>query len=106
VYDKVNQFNNLSIAMQSKQMERKTADAALKRALLGREEAEAELKRLREEHQLLRKDVEEGRERERKVGERLEAVMVSAMRFTFDAFDTRAAFWEGGREERGERRVS
>ncbi|KAG6013271.1 hypothetical protein E4U43_007380 [Claviceps pusilla] len=75
VHDKINQFNNLSIAMQSKQMERKTADAALKRAILGREEAEAELKRLREESELLRKEVEEGRERERKVGERLEAVM-------------------------------
>ncbi|KAG5983033.1 hypothetical protein E4U55_000929 [Claviceps digitariae] len=75
VHDKINQFNNLSIAMQSKQMERKTADAALKRAILGREEAEAEVKRLREESRLLRKEVEDGRERERKVGERLEAVM-------------------------------
>ncbi|KAK2597979.1 hypothetical protein QQS21_005895 [Conoideocrella luteorostrata] len=75
VHEKISQFNNLSIAMQSKQMERKTADAALKRAMVGREEAEAELKRLRGETLLLRKEVDEGRERERKVGERLEAVM-------------------------------
>ncbi|KAG5925029.1 hypothetical protein E4U42_004480 [Claviceps africana] len=75
VHDKVNQFNNLSIAMQSKQMERKTADAALKRAMLGREQAEAEVKRLRDEAHALRKEMEQGKERERKVGERLEAVM-------------------------------
>ncbi|GAB0143084.1 Putative DNA helicase ino80 [Epichloe bromicola] len=75
VHEKINQFNNLSIAMQSKQMERKTADAALKRAMLGREEAEADLKRLRDEARLLRGEIEQGRERERKVGERLEAVM-------------------------------
>ncbi|KAG5976173.1 hypothetical protein E4U58_005796 [Claviceps cyperi] len=75
VHDKISQFNNMSIAMQSKQLERKTADAALKRAMLGREEAEADTKRLREENRLLRKEVEGGKERERKVGERLEAVM-------------------------------
>ncbi|EFY90394.1 hypothetical protein MAC_03640 [Metarhizium acridum CQMa 102] len=75
VHEKIHQFNNLSIAVQSKQMERKTADAALKRAMVGREEAEAEMKRMREELILLRKDIEEGKERERKVGERLEAVM-------------------------------
>ncbi|KAG6163572.1 hypothetical protein E4U11_001836 [Claviceps purpurea] len=75
VHDKISQFNNMSIAMQSKQLERKTADAALKRAMLGREEAEADAKRLREENRLLRKEVEGGKERERKVGERLEAVM-------------------------------
>ncbi|KAG5947945.1 hypothetical protein E4U59_006195 [Claviceps monticola] len=75
VHDKISQFNNMSIAMQSKQLERKTADAALKRAMLGREEAEADAKQLREENRLLRKEVEGGKERERKVGERLEAVM-------------------------------
>lgn len=78
VHDKINQFNSLSIAMQSKHLERKTADAALRRALVGREEAEAELRKLREEANTLKKQVGDGRERERKVGERLEAVMVSA----------------------------
>lgn len=75
VHEKINQFNTLAI--QSKQLERKTADAALKRAMLGREEAEAEMRRYRDEARALRKQVEEGRDRERRVGERLEAVMVS-----------------------------
>lgn len=74
VSDKVSQFN--SLAVQSKQLERKTADAALKRAMLGREEAESEMRRYRDETRLLRKQVEEGKERERRVGERLETVMV------------------------------
>lgn len=77
VYDKISQFNNMSISMQTKQLERKTADAALKRAMLGREEAEAELRKQKEELKGLRKAVEEGKERERRVGERLETVMVS-----------------------------
>lgn len=74
VHEKINQFN--SLAMQSKQLERKTADAALKRAMLGREEAEGEMRRYRDEARLLRKQLEEGKERERRVGERLETVMV------------------------------
>lgn len=73
VSDKISQFNSLS--MQSKQLERKTADAALKRAMLGREEAEAEMRRYRDEARALRKYCEEGKERERRVGERLETVM-------------------------------
>ncbi|KAI8671025.1 hypothetical protein NCS57_00576200 [Fusarium keratoplasticum] len=75
VHDKISQFNNLSVSMQSKQLERKTADAALKRAMVGREEAESELRRYREENKALRKAVEEGKEREKKVGERLETLM-------------------------------
>lgn len=75
VHDKISQFNSMS--MQSRQLERKTADAALKRAMLGREEAEAEMRRLKEEASVLRQDIEEGKERERRVGERLETVMVS-----------------------------
>lgn len=68
--------------MQSKQLERKTADAALKRAMLGREEAESEVRRYREEAKMLRKAFEEGKERERKVGERLETVMVGELHST------------------------
>ncbi|KAH6606704.1 pap2 superfamily [Trichoderma cornu-damae] len=75
VHDKISQFNNLSMSMQSRQLERKTADAALKRAMVGREEAEAEMRRLKEEGRVLRQDIEEGKERERRVGERLETVM-------------------------------
>lgn len=66
--------------MQSKQLERKTADAALKRAMLGREEAETELRKFREENKALKKAVDEGKERERKVGERLESLMVGIPR--------------------------
>jgi hypothetical protein len=83
IHDKIQQFNSLThlgpsaaISM-TKQLERKTADAALKRAMLGREEAESEMRRYREEARLLRKQVDEGKERERRVGERLETVMVS-----------------------------
>jgi preprotein translocase subunit SecD len=79
VHDKISQFNNLSVSMQSKQLERKTADAALKRAMVGREEAESELRRYREENKALRKAVEEGKEREKKVGERLETLMVCTL---------------------------
>jgi len=74
VHDKINQFNTL--AQQSKLLERKTADAALKRAMLGREEAETDMRRFRDEAKHLKKQVEEAKERERRVGERLETVMV------------------------------
>ena len=74
MHEKVAQFN--SLAFQGKQLERKANDAALKRAMLGREEAESEMRRYREETKALRRQVEEGKERERRVGERLENVMV------------------------------
>ncbi|TVY87671.1 hypothetical protein LAWI1_G006981 [Lachnellula willkommii] len=73
VHDKISQFNTL--AFQGKQLERKANDAALKRAMLGREEAESEMRRYRDETRALRLHIEEGKERERKVGERLETVM-------------------------------
>lgn len=74
MHDKVSQFN--ALAFQGKQLERKANDAALKRAMLGREEAESEMRRYREETRALRRKVDEGQERERRVGERLESVMV------------------------------
>ncbi|RFU31933.1 hypothetical protein B7463_g4397, partial [Scytalidium lignicola] len=73
VHDKVAAFN--SLALKGKDLERKTNDAALRRAMLGREEAESEMRRYKEEVKALRRQVEEGREREKKVGERLENVM-------------------------------
>ncbi|KAI2467821.1 hypothetical protein F4781DRAFT_298569 [Annulohypoxylon bovei var. microspora] len=81
VHDKIRQFNNMThngpggAASMSRQLERKTADAALKRAMLGREEAEGEMRRYRDEARTLRRQIEESRARERKVGERLEDVM-------------------------------
>lgn len=74
VQEKIAVFN--SVAFQGKQLERKANDAALKRAMVGREEAESEMRRYRDEARTLRRHVEEGRDRERKVGERLESVMV------------------------------
>ena len=70
---KVAQFNNLS---KEAIQRRKDNEAALRRAVVGREEAESETKRLKEENKLLKKEMEEGRSRERRVGERVESVMV------------------------------
>lgn len=63
VHDKVAAFN--SLASQNKTLQ----DAQLKRAMLGREEAESGMRKLI-------KQVEESKQRERKVGERLESLMV------------------------------
>ncbi|KAF1819820.1 uncharacterized protein K489DRAFT_296238, partial [Dissoconium aciculare CBS 342.82] len=43
--------------------------------LIAREEAEGDAKKLREESRRLKKEVEEGKDRERRVGKRLEVVM-------------------------------
>ena len=56
--------------------QRKKLEAQIKRAEIAREEAESDVARLREETRRLRKERDEGLERERKVGKRLEAVMV------------------------------
>ncbi|KAI0154297.1 hypothetical protein GGR57DRAFT_110648 [Xylariaceae sp. FL1272] len=99
VHDKIRQFNNLAhltptnASAMSKQLERKTADAALKRAMIGREEAESEMRRYREESRVLRKQIEEGRERERKVGERLETVMESYGRAK-ETYSHTQSIWE------------
>lgn len=72
VQGKVAQFNNLS---KEAVQRRRDNEAALKRAVVGREEAEGETRRLREECRTLRREIEEGRGRERRVGERLEGVI-------------------------------
>ncbi|KAJ2903391.1 uncharacterized protein MKZ38_009968 [Zalerion maritima] len=91
VHDKISQFNTLS--MQSRQLERKTADAALNRAMLGREEAETEMRLYRDEARSLRKQLEDGRERERRVGERLETVMENYGRAK-ETYAHTQALWE------------
>ncbi|PNH41806.1 hypothetical protein VD0004_g5377 [Verticillium dahliae] len=91
VHDKISQFNTL--AMQSKSLERKTADAALKRAMLGREEAEGEMRRYRDETKVLRVQLEKARDREMRVSERLEAVMEQHGRAKETYAHTKAA-WE------------
>lgn len=74
VHEKISQFN--SLASHGKHLERKAADAALTRAMIGREEAESEMRRYRDEARALRRHVEEGKERERRVGQRMEEIMV------------------------------
>ncbi|KAI0136876.1 hypothetical protein BJ170DRAFT_34165 [Xylariales sp. AK1849] len=98
IHDKIQQFNHLAqlgptTVSMTKQLERKTADAALKRAMLGREEAESDMRRYREEARLLRKQIDEGRERERRVGERLETVMENYGRAK-ETYSHTQALWE------------
>lgn len=77
VQGKVAQFNNLS----KEAIQRwKDNEAALKRAVMGREEAESETRRLKEENRVLRREIEEGRGRERKVAERVEVVLEESRR--------------------------
>nr|POE86521.1 hypothetical protein CFP56_46705 [Quercus suber] len=54
---------------------RKKHEAELRRAQIAREEAETDVMRLREETRRLKKEGDEGRERERRLGKRLEVVM-------------------------------
>ncbi|EHK97824.1 hypothetical protein M7I_6407 [Glarea lozoyensis 74030] len=61
--------------------------------MLGREEAESEMRRYREETRALRRQVDEGRAREIKVGERLETVMESYGRAK-ETFAHTQAVWE------------
>ncbi|KAL8816174.1 MAG: hypothetical protein Q9223_004774 [Gallowayella weberi] len=72
VQNKVVQFNSLS---KEAVQRRKDNEAAIRRAVLGREEAENETRRLKDEYRGLRKELEEGKARERKVAERIESVM-------------------------------
>lgn len=76
VQGKVAQFNNLS---KEAAQRRRDNEAALKRAVMGREEAESETRRLKEENRQLRREIEEGRGRERKVAERVDGVMVGRL---------------------------
>ncbi|RMY63746.1 hypothetical protein D0863_10323 [Hortaea werneckii] len=55
----------------------KRHEAELKRAMIAREEAESDVRRFREEVRRLRKERDDGGDRERRVARRLETVMVS-----------------------------
>ena len=79
----VARFNALGI--EDHQELRRRDEAALKRAQLGREQAEEDCQRLREETRGLRRGLEEGRERERRVAKRIESVMVRMGMSTVEA---------------------
>ena len=70
---KVAQFNGLA---KEAAQRRKDSEAALKRAIMGREEAESESRRLRDTNEILRKENEEGRGRERRALEKAQALQV------------------------------
>ena len=72
----VARFNSLDIKDHAEL--RKKDEAALKRAQLGREEAEEQLRRVREETRRMKRELDEGGERERKMMKRLDVVMVSS----------------------------
>ncbi|KAI4163261.1 MAG: hypothetical protein LQ342_003197 [Letrouitia transgressa] len=73
VQNKVAQFNNLS---KEAAQRRRDNEAAMRRAVLGREEAESETRRIKDENRVLRKEIDEGKAREKRVAQRLEDVLV------------------------------
>lgn len=85
VQNKVAQFNSLS---KEAVQRRKDNEAAMRRAVLGREEAESETRRLKDENRVLRKELEEGWAREKRVAERIESVMVCLTRRTYEKGQT------------------
>ncbi|POS84078.1 hypothetical protein EPUL_003757 [Erysiphe pulchra] len=91
VHEKVMALNKLTY--QARHLERKTNDAALKRAMLGREEADCEMRRYREEARAFKKALEESKRRERIVGERLETVMENFGR-SRESFENAKSAWD------------
>jgi len=71
----VARFNSLDIKDHAEL--RKKDEAALRRAQMGREEAEEEMRKVKDESRRLEKEIEEAKEREKKVVMRLDVVMVS-----------------------------
>jgi hypothetical protein len=74
----VKRFEHLDVRDRDAESEarRKKQEMELRRAQLGREEAESELKKWREECRRIAEDLKESRHRESKVANRLEKVMV------------------------------
>lgn len=74
----VKRFEHLDVRDRDAESEarRKKQEMELRRAQLGREEAESELKKWREECRRIAEDLKESRHRESKVSNRLEKVMV------------------------------
>ena len=78
----VKRFEHLDVRDRDAESEarRKKQEMELRRAQLGREEAESELKKWREECRRIAEDLKESRHRESKVSNRLEKVMVWCIR--------------------------
>ncbi len=74
IQDKAVQFNKIGKEVVQK---RKDHEAALKRAVMGREEAELELQKFRDEGEKLKKEIDEGKKRETDLGTKLEDVKVT-----------------------------
>lgn len=77
----VKRFEHLDVRDRDAEWEgrKKRHEAELRRAHIAREEAENDVKRLREEVRRLKREGDEGRDRERKLSKRLEVVAVSVM---------------------------
>lgn len=74
VFEKAAKFDML--AAQGKPHERKVNDAAIKRAVLGREEAEEQARRYRDERNAVQEKYKEEKQNCTKVSRRLEAAIV------------------------------
>ncbi|KAH0550908.1 hypothetical protein GP486_007728, partial [Trichoglossum hirsutum] len=72
VQGKVDKFNSLTKEVSER---RKANEAALKRAVVGREEAENETRRTKDELKRLRAELSEGKDREKKAGDRMERIL-------------------------------
>ncbi len=73
VQGKVAQFNSLNKDAAERKREH---DASLRRAMVGREEAESETKRVKDESKQIVRELEHSRSREGRLGERLDRMMV------------------------------
>ncbi|KAH6621528.1 hypothetical protein B0J18DRAFT_229127 [Chaetomium sp. MPI-SDFR-AT-0129] len=84
VHERVHQYN--AMEQQKRALERKAADAvmqraALQRAILGREEAEAEMRRYQDEANGLKRQLKESKERETEVTKRFKELKENYDRF-------------------------
>ncbi|KAI9754816.1 MAG: hypothetical protein M4579_004541 [Chaenotheca gracillima] len=89
VQHKVAQFNSMNKDAADR---RRIHEAALRRAVMGREEAESDNKRMKDELGEFRKEVADSKDRERRVAERLEALMEEVHRAKSTQAHTQAAY--------------
>lgn len=100
VHEKVAAFNSMSF--QTKQGERKIADAALKRAMLGREEAEETMRKYRDDNRILQRKHEEEKEKVNKISHRYETLQENYCRLKETQEHTKQAYDKDVRRMRKE----